>query len=149
MNEVDNVTAAPGARECDGCTLCCKVLDIGSEGVVAPPGSWCQHCDKTGGGCQIYAQRPEECRQFACFWVQRDDVPESLKPSKCRVVIGWAEEMFQLYVDPGRPEAWQQAQVRGWIEAMTRQGAPIAVSINGRVIWANDQARSVAANRQV
>jgi hypothetical protein len=134
-------------RECGDCTLCCKVLGIDSEGVTSSPGEWCEHCDKAGGGCRIYAQRPEECDLFSCLWIQQPELPDELKPSRCRVVIGWYDDMFYLYVDPGRPDAWQRPLVLDWIRAVTRQGAPVAVSINGTVIWANDTAKSIVAAR--
>ncbi|MCB1748551.1 MAG: hypothetical protein H6977_11820 [Gammaproteobacteria bacterium] len=135
------------SRECGDCTLCCKVLGIEAEGFASAQGEWCVHCDKAGGGCRIYDTRPEECDLFSCLWLQQPELPEELKPSRCRVVIGWYDDMFYLYVDPGRRDAWQRAPVKDWIQAATSQGAPVAVSINGKVVWANDSARRIVAAR--
>ena len=99
------------SRECGDCTLCCKVLRIEAEGFASAQGEWCVHCDKAGGGCRIYDTRPEECDLFSCLWLQQPELPEELKPSRCRVVIGWYDDMFYLYVDPGRRDAWQRAPV--------------------------------------
>ena len=52
----------PG-RECGTCMLCCKVMAIDALG--KPPGVWCRHI-KRGVGCDIYEQRPSECRTFYC-----------------------------------------------------------------------------------
>lgn len=52
-------------RDCGGCTACCKTHGVFS--ILKMAGSWCKHCD-VGSGCQIYTDRPIECREFSCVW---------------------------------------------------------------------------------
>ncbi|XAL98153.1 hypothetical protein OT109_11150 [Phycisphaeraceae bacterium D3-23] len=70
-------------RECGSCTACCTVLAI--EPLSKPAFSDCAHaCGdlSSGGGCAIYADRPDCCRDFACLWLQghmaHDDRPDKL-----------------------------------------------------------------------
>jgi hypothetical protein len=54
------VDVVPG-RNCDGCTMCCKLLSVAE--LDKPPVSWCTLCD-VKVGCNAYAGRPTECRDF-------------------------------------------------------------------------------------
>src|SRR5262249_50752592 len=47
----DGVLTLKTVRGCDGCTLCCKVMEV--KEIAKPGGKWCAHC-KTGTGCGIY-----------------------------------------------------------------------------------------------
>jgi len=71
-------------RLCGGCTACCKTHEI--RALAKPPGHWCPHC-RPGEGCVIYAERPEECRTFACLWL-RGFGPDRIRPDRTRVVLG-------------------------------------------------------------
>lgn len=57
------------ARECGGCTMCCKVMHVPE--LEKPAGIWCPHC-AVGEGCGIYDERPKPCRDFECLWLQDD-----------------------------------------------------------------------------
>lgn len=53
-------------RVCGECNACCKpflVLEVGKN-----DSGWCPRCD-LGRGCRIYPDRPLECRQFTCMWL--------------------------------------------------------------------------------
>jgi hypothetical protein len=96
----------PG-RNCDGCTLCCKLLGVCELNLA--PLSWCPHC-KTKAGCSIYAQRPTECRQFDCEYLLDAAMGSHWKPSRCKMVV--VTEAFAhsvvVHVDPDRPDAWRE-----------------------------------------
>ena len=62
--------------------MCCKLLDI--DAVETKAGEWCQHCD-IGNGCAIYKDRPADCRQFKCLWLEGYG-DESERPDKSKVV---------------------------------------------------------------
>ncbi len=69
-------------RECGECTLCCKLLE--THDVPSEIGVYCRHCDK---GCQIYDERPKECRDYQCMWTQMDIVSDELRPDKCGIIF--------------------------------------------------------------
>ncbi len=78
-----NITAS--GRSCDGCTACCFTHAVAA--VKKRLGEWCRHCD-IGAGCRIYRERPEQCQQFSCLWLQGDFGDEHDRPDRLRVVVG-------------------------------------------------------------
>lgn len=82
------------ARQCGGCTLCCKLLpvDHGAKLLFAdgatqfvltpgalqkPAGERCPH-QRSGKGCAIYATRPDCCTMWSCRWV-KGELPTSMR----------------------------------------------------------------------
>ena len=51
-------------RECGECTACCYVMTIKELDK-----SNYSHCEHENRGCNIYANRPNSCRSFACYWL--------------------------------------------------------------------------------
>ncbi|HJU33075.1 MAG TPA: hypothetical protein VJ740_16545 [Hyphomicrobiaceae bacterium] len=117
-------------RNCDGCTLCCKIVGI-SE-LEKPAGTWCPHCDARRG-CRIYEQRPGECRGFYCGYLTNPALDERWKPSRCKIVLAYDElkaARLMVFVDPVRPDVWREepyySQIKGWARA--------AIKARGQVI---------------
>jgi hypothetical protein len=76
---------AKPARTCGTCTLCCKA--VGVHALAKPAGAWCPHCERRGGGCRIYNERPGECRTFSCAWLDGLLPEESDRPDRLKVVL--------------------------------------------------------------
>src|SRR5262245_33293733 len=84
---------APG-KSCGGCSLCCKVLLIQPFSPAGfrkwplnkPHGVWCTDC-QPGVGCRIYDDRPDECREFLCWWLVEPRLGPEWKPDKSKLVI--------------------------------------------------------------
>lgn len=123
------------SRNCSGCTLCCKLLGV--EEIETPPLGWCPHCD-TRRGCQIYARRPTECRQFDCEYLSNSALGEHWRPSRCKMVVALEEHANALviYVDPSRPHAWRHepfySEIRQWARTAARQQRDV-------VVWQGDR----------
>jgi hypothetical protein len=131
-------------RQCGTCTLCCKVMRI--EELDKPVGQWCPNC-AVGKGCNIYAERPQSCRDFHCgymFW--EDNIGEHWYPAKSRMVI--VSELngkrIGIRVDPSRPDAWRQApyynEIKAWAQhTRVPEGRDdafaVTVHIGERWIW--------------
>ena len=101
-------------RGCNGCTLCCKLLEVRDLG--KPATEWCQHCD-IGVGCKIYETRPRLCAVFHCGFLTLPDLSEEWRPSKSKIVLARETEPDRLaaYVDPGRPNATRsEAAASAW-----------------------------------
>ena len=70
--------------KCDGCTLCCEILDV--PWMDSPVGELCKHC-KDEVGCDIYDTAPEDCKNFRCAYNQIDNPPIELRPDKCKIIF--------------------------------------------------------------
>jgi hypothetical protein len=78
------MSAGIDGRTCGTCTACCfthAVIAIGKPG-----SEWCTHCE-IGGGCRIYLDRPEQCREFSCLWLQ-GWADEQDRPDRLKIVLG-------------------------------------------------------------
>ena len=129
--------SAPAPRECGACSLCCKLLGVDS--ISKEAGVWCSHCT-TKGGCAIYAERPQECQNFICAWLQSPALDERWKPSVCRFVVApeHGGTKLKVAVDPARPDAWRKepfySHFKNWIRQGASHGCELIVSIGKRTI---------------
>jgi len=48
------------------------------------PGIACKH-ERQGGGCKIYAKRPDGCSNFLCAWLTIKAMPDFTRPDKLGV----------------------------------------------------------------
>jgi hypothetical protein len=121
-------------RTCGSCTYCCKVVAVTELG--KPPGVWCGHC-AIGTGCKIYADRPEGCQAFECFWLQSGAfgeglyrMPDEMRPDKIKVVFGGTAggHKCMVYVDPATPDAWRTNRLAAeFIERMRKAYSVVVV----------------------
>lgn len=122
-------------RNCEGCTLCCKLLSIAE--IDKPPLVWCPLCDAKAG-CRQYAQRPTECRNFYCQYLLDSALDDRWKPSVCKLVVAYDDHAaaVAVHVDPGRPGAWRaepfHSQIRRWAAAAAEAGRQV-------VVWQGDR----------
>jgi hypothetical protein len=79
--------------ECNGCTICCKVLDV--PWMNSPKGFYCKECDP-GIGCKIWENVPEDCKSFACAYQQIDNINIEYRPDKCGIVFEKATDTIFL-----------------------------------------------------
>jgi hypothetical protein len=124
-------------RECDGCTLCCKVMGIAA--LNKPPGLWCSHCAPTSG-CRIYDDRPEECRTFNCGYLLQPELGPEWKPSECKMVLmtEGGGRTIVAHVDPQRADAWRRepyySTFRMWVADNDARGLQVVIAIGRRRI---------------
>jgi hypothetical protein len=139
----DSVELVEG-RDCGGCTMCCKLLQIAE--IDKPRFEWCPHCD-IGVGCQIYAQRPGACHTFHCSYLVSPDLGPEWKPSRSRIVLTYEEGpgRIGIHVDPDRPDAWRRepyySRIRGWAEAAVRSDGQV-------IVWEGPSAIAVLPGRE-
>ena len=121
---------------CDGCTACCKMLNI--RELDKPANVWCRHCD-IGAGCTIYDTRPESCKVYECIWLQTQrgakPLALDLRPDKSRVIMGVANggDDLVLYVSPERPDAWKRGGIARVVAETRAKGFKVLVACAGRV----------------
>lgn len=98
-------------RSCGDCMMCCKLLGI-SE-LRKHKDQWCPHA-RAKCGCQIYEDRPVECRNYECAWLQ-GAMTDADRPDKVGVVMDLVENLegvMEVHItsDPQRPRALEQAE---------------------------------------
>jgi hypothetical protein len=133
--QTDNGVAAAGViqpktvRNCDGCTLCCKVMEVAE--IAKPGGSWCQHC-RTGAGCGIYETRPRACLEYVCGYLTLPELTPEWKPSVSRLIVPAmiTDGSIIVRVDPARPDAWRRQPYYAELQKWARQ----ALSAQQRVV---------------
>lgn len=73
-------------RECGDCTVCCdgtlKITVYGHDVHASKPCFFMKQ-----GGCSIYENRPQVCKEYHCEWVSGTYLPEWMKPSLSKVLI--------------------------------------------------------------
>ena len=74
------------SRECGECTACCTHLKIDTKELQKLAGVDCEHLSPRGG-CAIYDQRPQGCRDFLCAWRQIPDMPDDWRPDRSGVLV--------------------------------------------------------------
>lgn len=97
--------------------MCCKTMGIIE--FQKPNDVWCTHC-AIGKGCKIYDQRPPTCQIFSCMWLAIKNMPEELKPDKCKMVFTISsEDTVTVNVDVGRPDAWKSPVAQATMKKLT------------------------------
>lgn len=124
-------------KQCGECSLCCKLLGIAA--LDKPQGQWCTHC-AAPKGCSIYERRPQECRDFACLWLENLALGPEWQPARCKMVLYLIDGGARLivHVDPGSPEVWRlepyYRQLKAWARQWIRTGPHVAVRIGSRLV---------------
>lgn len=117
------------ARQCDGCTLCCRVLEATT--LDKPMGVLCRHC-VVGKGCGIHETRGDECRNYHCGWLIDGSLGPEWHPETSHIVITYDLDGRRLnaHADPLYPDAWLNepyyTQLKNW--------AAMALPRNGQVV---------------
>lgn len=130
-------SAATVSRECGTCALCCKLLGIAA--LDKPAGTWCANCAPPHG-CTIYDTRPQECRDFACVWLESKVLGEEWKPSRSKIVLYLIDDGSRLiaHVDNGAPNAWREQpyydQLKLWARRGMRSGPKVVVRVGERLV---------------
>lgn len=124
-------------RDCEGCGLCCMVPEV--QALEKPLGTWCRHCT-TRKRCDIYEDRPQECRDFVCGWLTLAFLGDEWKPAKSKIILTAENDGQRVLalIDPARPNAWRQepfyGQFKAWAEAAAPHGGQVVVRIGRRAI---------------
>ncbi|SEC27640.1 zinc/iron-chelating domain-containing protein [Bradyrhizobium erythrophlei] len=98
------IPVAPTVRQCGSCTLCCKVLEVTDLG--KPVNTVCNHI-RAGGGCDIYNERPRQCRSFSCAWLQ-GHLDDDWYPETAGMVPHFGLDALNVQVDLDDPDRWRE-----------------------------------------
>jgi hypothetical protein len=123
------------AKQCGECSLCCKVMGIPE--LRKPKDTSCLHI-VPHKGCDIYAERPQSCRNFACHWLLNRAIGDAWKPSTCHMVIEAKQRSKVIHVDPDFAEAWRAEPYFSEIRAMAKTGL-----VNGAMTLVIERFRTI------
>lgn len=71
-------------RSCGECRLCCNVFPL--PVLDKPAGVWCGLLGPAG--CTVHDRgQPEVCRQYACYWLEHESLPDESRPDRTRMVV--------------------------------------------------------------
>jgi hypothetical protein len=125
-------------RECNGCTLCCKIMRV--EPIAKPAGRWCVHCT-IGKGCGIHESRPDQCRAFYCDFLLDPQFDERWRPETAHFVMrtSIASRWIGIHVDPQRPDAWRREPYYSKFKELARRAVAyklVVLAFIGVRVWA-------------
>jgi len=108
--------------ECGECTVCCTLSVVKELNKEA--GETCVHCI-SNKGCSIYNARPQDCRDFACAYLESGIDNVSLRPDKCDVMF--FRKTDRIFVGVVVPDKTVSDAARGQIEAFKQQGFSVVM----------------------
>lgn len=126
-----------GERKCGTCTECCTVIAVDSIGKKEH-----EKCEHQGAGCRIYDERPKECADFRCPWLEGAG-DFSARPDRVGALLlpGRGDRSKDsVRVFSSREEPWKRSKhVRKMIDWAIHSGGAAYISTPGkrRVISAN------------
>ena len=126
------MTAAPG-KACGACTMCCSALEIAE--LRKPAGPLCGNCGLSGG-CRIYTDRPQVCRDFECEWLTRRDFTRQLRPDLVGTILmeDADSDEYRAVCAPEKPMAWRHPLVFAHLVATAKSGRTV-VAKAGLLSW--------------
>jgi hypothetical protein len=84
-------------RNCKGCALCCKYLEIPD---FKKMWEWCYLCDIEQYRCKSYEMRNQDCIDFRCSWLF-GNLPEFMAPMKTRLLVIGQDRAIKVICDHG------------------------------------------------
>jgi hypothetical protein len=113
--------------------MCCSALEIAE--LRKPAGPLCGHCRKAGG-CTIYSERPQVCRDFECEWLTRRDLSRQLRPDLVGAILMEDSDgdEYRAVCAPEKPMAWRHPLVFAHLVAQAKSGRTV-VAKAGLLSW--------------
>jgi len=89
----------------------------------------CKNCVE-GEGCKIYDTRPPICRGFKCLWLAEEQIPDNLRPDRCKIMIeppSRGSISFLAYSEPGNKDAWKNKSFLILVGKILEMGHPVVL----------------------
>jgi len=138
------VSRSYNAVTCGECSLCCKLMGVSS--INKPVNRWCRHCTKPG--CGIYHDRPRDCQDYACIWLQSHEgeglshiepMALELKPSVCGGILDVTKDGESLLVHMNVGVDYRKGELGQFIKrfSMIPRRVIIVEGVHRKVLWEN------------
>ena len=128
--------------------MCCKVFPLPI--LDKPENQWCQFLSPAGCALHEHGQ-PEVCRQYACYWLEHEDMPDACRPDRIGVVatecgsVSVAGQVLPIFVlTQSEPEACRAPAPQAWIERMVAGGYVLLLVCGPDMEMAYDRGRYAA-----
>jgi hypothetical protein len=125
-------------RTCGTCSLCCKLPYVAE--LSKPIDTWCRHCKPGKGGCSIYSERPQQCMDFICAWLN-GDLDDEWFPARAKMYARWMSSSrsrtgrrFMIDADPAFPNMWRREPYHSLIRRIAAGGHGVGIRIGRRII---------------
>ena len=112
-------------RSCGSCSMCCYLPSFEVGEWKKPKNKWCQHC--SGHSCNIYADRPELCREFECMWLMCNMLDDHWYPKKSKIIVvtsstGNGDSTLVFHVHDKYPLRWREEPYYSDIKRLATHG---------------------------
>jgi Fe-S-cluster containining protein len=115
-----------------------------------PENQWCKFLSPSG--CVIHDHgQPEVCRQYACYWLEHEEMPEEYRPDRIGVVVTEsgsvcvAGEVLPVFVlNQSEPGACRAPQAQALIDSMVARGWVLLLICDSDMQIAYDRSRYAA-----
>ena len=107
---------------CGECTLCCTLFKV--DWLEKPENTPCIHCDT---GCAIHNEKPKECTDFNCSYIQSSVDNENMRPDKCGIIFEMLTGKIFFGTVSGNVSYAGYRQVENFLD----QGFSVVLSKNG------------------
>jgi hypothetical protein len=111
--------------------MCCRVFPLPI--LDKPENQWCQFLSASGCALHDHGQ-PEVCRQYACYWLEHEELPDAYRPDRIEMVVtecgslSLSGQVLPVFVlNQSRPGACQGPGARALIDGMTLAGGVLLV----------------------
>ncbi len=133
---------------CGECRLCCKVFPLPI--LDKPENQWCRFLSPAG--CAVHERgQPEVCRQYACYWLEHEELPDEHRPDRIGIVVTEcgsvcvAGQVLPVFVlNQSEPGAWRSPSAQAIIGAMVARGWALLVIYGPDMHIAYDRSRYVS-----
>jgi hypothetical protein len=121
---------------CQSCSACCFHFSV--DEIEKPFCQWCQYAKPSdGGGCTIYNNRPQACRDYRCAWLISQDrpgqeMPLSMRPDKSKCMFSVSPDnpkWIYCHVFPNYADAWKKGEIWDKIQDLLRRGGTVEVVV--------------------
>jgi hypothetical protein len=109
--------------DCEGCGMCCYIPPmpwLGKEHSV-----WCQHYIPNKG-CRIHGNHPQQCKDFTCWYMDSENLPDDINPKYCGCIIEKYDDIFMITTDPRSFDSWKN--VTPFIDQVCKKGYSIVIT---------------------
>jgi hypothetical protein len=136
----EGASSLVASRQCGDCRVCCAIYELDAPNVKKDAGVLCPH--HRGGGCSIYAARPQACRDFFCLWRRLEAFSDDLRPDRCGVLfrmlrVEQPRIVFESFAIVAQsidhdPDSFERQPVKGALKLLADDGRmPIWTSVRG------------------
>ncbi len=113
--------------------MCCSALEIPE--FKKPAGPACSNC-LAGGGCKIYLDRPQLCRDFECEWIMDRKLAANMRPDVIGTILMEDDDTgeYRAVCSPSKPLAWRNPRVFAHLVSVAKTGRTV-VAKAGLTSW--------------